>query len=100
MVLPYADLESCARQTAHEMIEPIVREANSVMDVSNAIQQILNYLCDEWSRIDWNEYAAEFGTQPILVPVAVRNTPPTQIQVQQVREFLESLLLTDNEEST
>ena len=58
---PQLSFESMSRETADELIETIVREAQSAADVPAVIERIIGYMRDQWKQEDWDLYASEFG---------------------------------------
>jgi hypothetical protein len=58
---PRFSLEGICRQSADELIETIVREAQSAADVPAVIERIIGYMRNRWKQEDWDQYVGEFG---------------------------------------
>jgi hypothetical protein len=90
-------LESRARQCAYDFIDVILQEAQSAADVPAITQRILRAMHQEWLHIDWNQHTTEYDVPMLPLGFEGELTRADQNQLKLVREFLDTLLLSDSE---
>lgn len=91
-------LENSARQSAEALLDTIIGEATSAADVPRVLKQIMTFMLEEWSQIDWNEDADRFGVRPFTIDFEMGAALTDKNQLERIREFLDSGLRSDNED--
>ena len=56
-------LEDIARYTAGELLDAITMNATSAEDVPRVIDELIAFMRDELTTIDWHEYDGQFGPE-------------------------------------
>lgn len=62
---PRFSLEAIARETAQELTDAIIWNAQSADDVPRVIEQIIAWMRGEWAEFDW-QLADGYGDDPLL----------------------------------
>jgi hypothetical protein len=65
--------------------------------VPAVIEKVIGVMRSEWSQVAWSQYTHEFGGQPLSLGIETELTRADQQQLVLVREFLNSLLLSSDE---
>jgi hypothetical protein len=85
------DLERSARQNADELLETIVRAAKSPADVPRVLDRVIDFMCDEWSQIDWEAFGDAYGAEAVSARRDLRgNTLADENMLRRIREFLDA----------
>jgi hypothetical protein len=94
-----SDLERVSRQNADALLETIVRAAKSPADVPRVLDRVISFMCDEWSRIDWEAYGDTYNAEVTAARRETRgSTLADENMLRRIREFLDAEMPSESDD--